>query len=54
MWGDCCCSGDCNDNGHGVRKVLTKSERIVKLKNYSEELKKELTAVEENIKVLNK
>ncbi|MFC1486140.1 hypothetical protein ACFLRN_00395 [Thermoproteota archaeon] len=54
MNGDCCCGSDCQDYGHGSRKVLTKTERIEKLKNYAEELKKELVAVEENIKELSK
>jgi len=52
MCGDCCCGGDCHD--HGPRKVMTKEERIQKLKNYKEELKKELAAVEEHIEELSK
>jgi hypothetical protein len=34
--------------------MLTKTERIEKLKNYAEELKRELVAVEEHIKELSK
>ena len=43
-----------HDHEYGARKVLTKAERIVKLENYSEELKKELAAVEEHIKEIGK
>ena len=32
------------------RRFLTKAERIEKLKSYAEELRRELTAVEERIK----
>jgi hypothetical protein len=36
---------------HGYRRrFLTKAEKTEKLKNYAEELKKELEAVEEKIK----
>jgi len=54
MTGDCnCgCGSDCHD--HGPRKMLTKQEMIEKLKNYKEELKKELVAVEERIEELSK
>jgi hypothetical protein len=34
--------------------MLTKAEKVEKLKNHAEELKKELTAVEEHIKELSK
>jgi len=54
MRGDCCCGPDCHDHGHGPRKVLTKAEKIEKLKNYAEELKKELAAVNEHIQELSK
>jgi len=53
MCGDCCCGPDCHDHGNGPRKVLTKAEKVEKLKNYAEELKKELAAVEEHIKELS-
>ena len=53
MCGDCCCGPDRHDHGNGPRKVLTKAEKVEKLKNYSEELKKELAAVEEHIKELS-
>jgi hypothetical protein len=37
--------------GHGYRRhFFTKAEKIEKLKNYAEELKNELKAVEEKIK----
>ena len=53
MTGDCCCGGgDCHT--HGPRRVLTKEEKIAKLKNYAEELKKELAAVQEHIEELSK
>ena len=43
----------CGMHGHEQgyrRRFLTKAERIEKLKDYAEELKKELKAVEEKIK----
>ena len=54
-----CCHCGCGSNhheeehglGHG-RRFLTKAEKVEKLKSYAEELKKELGAVEENIKEL--
>ena len=52
MTGDCCCGSDGHD--HGPRKVLTKAEKVEKLKTYAEELKKELAAVEEHIEELSK
>ena len=55
MTGDCCCGGgDCHDLGHGPRKVLTKEEKLAHLKNYKEDLKKELAAVDESIEELSK
>lgn len=44
-------------HGHGRgfghrRRFFTKAEKVEKLKNYAEELKKELIAVEEHIKKL--
>ena len=54
MCKDCCCCSDDNDPGHGSRKLLTKAEKIEKLKNYAENLKKELAAVDEHIQELNK
>jgi hypothetical protein len=54
MCGNCCCGPDGHDQGHGHRKrFLTKAEKVEKLKNYAEELKKELTAVEEHIQELS-
>jgi len=38
-------------HGHG-RRFLTKAEKVEKLKSYAEELRKELTAVEEHIEEL--
>ena len=52
MCGDCGCGPGCHDHEHG-RHFLTKEEKIEKLKNYAEELKKELAAVEEHIKELS-
>jgi len=54
MTGDCCCGGDCHDHHHGPRKVLTKEEKLEKLNKYKEDLKKELSAVEEAIQDLSK
>jgi len=49
----CCCSNG-HEQGHmHRRRLLTKTEKAEKLKNYAEELKKELTAVEEHIKELS-
>lgn len=55
MNGNCCCGGDdCHDHGHGPRKVLTKAEKIEKLKQYKEDLKKEIAAVDEALAELSK
>ncbi|HKZ93379.1 MAG TPA: hypothetical protein VJ249_02195 [Candidatus Bathyarchaeia archaeon] len=40
-----------HERGHG-RRFLTNAEKVEKLKSYAEELRKELTAVEEHIKEL--
>ncbi len=51
---ECICVPPCNCREHGYgKRLLTKAEKTEKLKNYAEELKKELTAVEEHIKELN-
>jgi hypothetical protein len=51
---ECCCGSHGNEQGHDHRRrFLTKAEKAKKLKNYAEELKKELAAVEENIKELS-
>lgn len=43
--------GDEREEGHvRGRRFLTKAEKTEKLKSYAEELRKELTAVEEHIK----
>lgn len=47
----CGCGADNHEEGHG-RQFLTKAEKSEKLKNYAEELKKELQAVQEHIKEL--
>ncbi len=59
MCGECCCGPFRGEEGHGceeghrhTRRFLTKAEKAEKLKNYAEELKKEVTAVEEHIKEL--
>ena len=45
----CGCGMHGHDQGYR-RHFLTKAEKIEKLKNYAEELKKELKAVDEKIK----
>jgi hypothetical protein len=61
MHGQCGCG--CEEHHHGKdheegqgrgRHFLTKAEKAEKLKSYAEELRKELTAVEEHIKELEK
>jgi hypothetical protein len=52
-----CCDCRCgctssHHEGHG-RRFLTKTEKIEKLKNYEQELTKELEAVQEQIKELS-
>jgi membrane protein involved in colicin uptake len=53
MCGECGCetSTRCEGQPHG-RRFLTKEEKIKKLENYAEELKKEIAAVDERIKEL--
>ena len=51
MCEDCCCETSMGCHSHG-RRFLTKEEQIKKLENYSDELKKEITAVNERIKKL--
>jgi len=46
---DCGCGMHGHEHGYR-RRFLTKAEKIEKLKNYAEELKKELKAVDEKIK----
>ena len=51
---ECCCGPPYRGREHGYgKRFLTKAEKTEKLKNYAEELKKELTAVEEHIKELS-
>ncbi|MCJ7762463.1 hypothetical protein MUP38_03280 [Candidatus Bathyarchaeota archaeon] len=52
MCQECCCTPQHNEGcGHG-RRFLTKAEKIEKLKEYEEELKKEIIALQEHIKEL--
>lgn len=51
MCEDCGCEPPMCCHGHG-RRFLTKEEKIKKLENYAEELKKEIAAVDERIKEL--
>lgn len=45
------CGCGVHGEGHGYRRrFFTKAEKVEKLKNYAEELKKELKAIEEKIK----
>jgi hypothetical protein len=45
------CGCGMHGKGHGYRRhFFTKTEKIEKLKNYAEDLKNELKAVEEKIK----
>jgi ribosomal protein S7 len=47
---ECVCVPVCNCREHDYgKRFLTKAEKTQKLKNYAEELKKELAAIEENI-----
>jgi hypothetical protein len=51
---ECCCGPSCHERGHGFgRRFLTNAEKAEKLRSYAEELRKELTAVEEQIKELS-
>lgn len=53
MCRECCCGPPYHERKHRhVRRFLTKAEKAEKLKNYAEELRKELHAVEERIKEL--
>ena len=53
MYGQCGCKpSTCCHGGHHGRRFLTKQEKIEQLEDYAEELKKEITAVEERIKEL--
>jgi hypothetical protein len=55
MCGDCCCgSEDHHGHGHTHKRVLTKEEKLAKLKTYKEDLKKELAAVDQAIEELSK
>jgi hypothetical protein len=59
MHRECCCGHSYHErkHGHGFghrRRFFTKAEKVEKLQNYAEELKKELIAVEEHIKKLQR
>jgi len=52
---DCGCGCGARHHGHRrlhVRRFLTKEEKIEKLESYAEELKKELSGVQERIREL--
>jgi hypothetical protein len=50
MCGECGCEMiGCHGELHG-RRILTKEEKIKRLEDYAEELKKEMAAVEERIR----
>ena len=50
---ECGCGPHYHEEGHGHgRRFLTRAEKTEKLKNYAEELRKELAAVEEQISEL--
>jgi hypothetical protein len=50
MCGECGCETmGCHAQLHG-RRIFTKAEKIKRLEDYAEELKKEIVAVEERIK----
>lgn len=53
MCGECGCESSmfCHGQQRG-RRFLTKEEKIKRLEDYAEELKKEITAVEEHTKEL--
>ena len=50
MYEQCNCKTSTCCHGSPGRRFLTKQEKIEQLENYAEELKKEITAVEERIK----
>jgi len=53
MCRECGCGPHHHLEGHGHgRRFLTKAEKAERLKSYAEDLRKELTAVEERIKEL--
>jgi len=53
MCRECGCGANHHEHGHfHFRRFLTKEEKIKKLESYSDELKKELAAVEDRIREL--
>jgi hypothetical protein len=48
----CCCGGEHHHHGCRGRRFFTREERVKDLEEYADELKKELAAVEEQIKEL--
>lgn len=51
---DCDCGCDCGGGAGFQRQVFTKKERLEWLEDYRENLKKEVTAVEEEMNLLKK
>ncbi len=54
MNGKCSCMTHSGYTGHHHRRFFTKEEKIKELKAYVEELKKEITTVEEVISEISK
>jgi hypothetical protein len=48
----CCCRGGHHGHGHFQRRFMTKTEKIEKLEKYAQDMKNELTAVQERLKEL--
>ena len=48
----CCCGGEHHHHGYRGRRFFTREERLKGLEEYADEVKKELAAVEEQIKEL--
>jgi len=47
------CNGNCNGPAHGMRRhFITKAEKLERLKEYAEQLRKEIQGVEEKIREL--
>lgn len=52
MCKECGCGWNESQEGLIRRRILTREERVEKLRNYAEELRRELSAVEERIREL--
>jgi hypothetical protein len=48
----CCCGGEHHHHGYRGGRFFTREERVKDLEEYADEVKKELAAVEEQIKEL--